>query len=59
MHRPWRNPRDMRWRHVRRDVTQGELLVSLDAWRKAAHAGCDREHQDLERVLSSIGAHAA
>jgi hypothetical protein len=49
----------MRWRHGRRDVTHGELLVSLDTWLKPAHVGCDRDHQDSERVLFIIGAHEA
>jgi hypothetical protein len=56
---PGLNPIARRGRHFRRDVTQGELLVSLDALLQAAHAVFDRYHQDSERVFSSIGAHAA
>ena len=56
---PWLNPIEMRWRQFRREVTHGELFVSLDALVKAAHALCDRHHQCSERVLSIIGVHAA
>jgi putative transposase len=56
---PWLNPIEMLWRHFRREVTHGELFVSLDALLKAAHAFLDRYNQDTARVLSSIGAQAA
>jgi len=56
---PWLNPIEMLWRHFRREVTPGELFVSLDALLKAAHAFFDRYKQDSERVFSIIGAHAA
>ena len=56
---PWLNPIGTLWRHFRREVTQGELFVSLDALIKAAHAFFDRYQQAPERVLSIIGAHAA
>jgi transposase len=56
---PWLNPIEMLWRHFRREVTHGELFVSLDALLKAAHAFFDRYNQSKERVLSIIGAHAA
>ena len=56
---PWLNPIEMLWRHFRREVTHGELFVSLDALLKAAHAFFDRYNQDTDRVLSIIGAHAA
>jgi putative transposase len=56
---PWLNPIEMRWRHFRREVTHGELCVSIDALLKAALAFFDRDNQDSERVLSIIGAHAA
>jgi hypothetical protein len=49
----------MLWRHFRREVTYGELLASLDALLKAAHAFFDRDNQGTEGVLSIIGAHAA
>jgi hypothetical protein len=49
----------MLWRHFHREVTQGELFVSLDALLKAAHAFFDRYNQHSERILSIIGAHAA
>jgi hypothetical protein len=56
---PWLNPSAMRWRPFRREVTHGELFVSVDALLKAAHACFDRYNQSTERVLSIIGAHAA
>jgi transposase len=56
---PWLNPIEMLWRHFRREVTHGELFVSLDALLKAAHAFFDRYNQSKERVLSISGAHAA
>jgi hypothetical protein len=40
--RPWLNPIARLWRQFRREVTHGELLVSLDALLKAAHAFFDR-----------------
>jgi transposase len=56
---PWLNPIAMLWRQVRREVTHGALLASLDALLKAAHAFFDRDNQCPPRVLSIIGAHAA
>jgi transposase len=56
---PWLNPIEMRWRQFRHEVTHGELLVSLDALIKAAHAFFDWYNQCPQRVLSIIGAHAA
>jgi DDE superfamily endonuclease len=56
---PWLNPIKILWRHFRREVTHGELFVSLDALIKAAHAFVDRYHQAPGHVLSIIGAHAA
>jgi transposase len=56
---PWLNPLEMRWRQFRREVTHGELLVSLDALLKAAQACVARDNQGPHRVLSIIGAHAA
>jgi putative transposase len=56
---PWLNPIEMLWPHFRREVTHGELFVSLDAFLKAAHTFFDRDNQDSDRVLSIIGAHAA
>jgi transposase len=56
---PWLNPIAMLWRQFRREVTHGELLASVDALLKAAHAFFDRYNQGTARVLSSIGAHAA
>jgi transposase len=55
----WRNPIEMLWRQFRREVTHGELLVSLDALLKAAQAFFDRYNQCSYCVLSIIGAHAA
>jgi len=56
---PWLNPIERLWRQFRREVTHGELLASLDALLKAAHAFFDRYNQCPPRVLSIIGAHAA
>src|SRR4029079_12976697 len=33
---PWLNPIEMLWRHLRREVTHGELFVSMAALLKAA-----------------------
>jgi transposase len=56
---PWLNPIEMLWRQFRREVTHGELVASLDALLKAAHAFFARSNQATERVFSIIGAHAA
>jgi transposase len=56
---PWLNPIELRGRHFRREVPHGELLASVEALLKAAHAFFDRYHQGTERVFSVIGAHAA
>jgi hypothetical protein len=56
---PWLNPLERLGRQFRREVTHGELFVSLDALLKAAHAFFDRYNQCPHRVLSIIGAHAA
>lgn len=56
---PWLNPIERLWRHLRREVTHCELLASLDALRKAAHAFFDRYNQSSQGVLSLIGAQAA
>jgi transposase len=56
---PWLTPIEMLWRPSRREVTHGELFVSLDALLKAAHAFFARYNQSSERILSIIGAHAA
>ena len=47
---PWLNPSDMRWRHCRRDVTQGARLASMDALLKAAHACFARDNRCTARV---------
>jgi hypothetical protein len=56
---PWLNPMEMLWRHFRREVTHGELFVTLAALLQAAQAFFDRYNQGPHRVLSIIGAHAA
>ena len=56
---PWLNPIEVLWRQFRREVTHGELFVSLDALIKATHAFFDRYNQCPHCVLSIIGAHAA
>jgi transposase len=54
--RPWLNPIEMLWRHLRREVTHGELLASVKALLAAAQDCFARYHQEPQRVLSSIGA---
>jgi putative transposase len=49
----------MLWRQFRREVTHGELFVSLDALLQAAQAFFDRSNQGAHGVLAIIGAHAA
>jgi hypothetical protein len=44
-YRPWLNPLERLWRQFRREVTHGELFVSLDALLKAAHAFVDHYTQ--------------
>jgi transposase len=56
---PWLNPSEMVWRHVRREVTHGELFPTLAVLLQAAQEFFDRYHQCPHRVLSIIGAHAA
>jgi putative transposase len=56
---PWLNPMERLWRQFRREVTHGELLVSLDALLKAAQAFFDHDNQGPHRGRSIIGAHAA
>lgn len=56
---PWLNPIAMLWRQFRREVTHGELLASLDALLKTAHAFFDRYNQCPQRLLSIIGSHTA
>jgi hypothetical protein len=56
---PWRHPLERLWRHCRREVTQGELCVSLEALIQAAHAFFARCNQCPHRVLSIIGTPAA
>ena len=56
---PWLNPIAMRWRHFRRDVTHGELFVTVKALLAAARAFVARANQHPTAVLSISGAHAA
>jgi putative transposase len=53
---PWRNPIAMLWRHVRRDVTHGELFASVKALVAAAQDFCTRDNRYPERILSLMGA---
>lgn len=60
---PWLNPRPMGtrrlWRHWRREVTHGELFLSLDALIQATLAFFDRYNRQPNQVLSIIGSHFA
>jgi transposase len=56
---PWLNPIEMLWRHFRREVTHGELCVSLDALLQAAQDFFERHNRCPQQVLSIIGSHAA
>ena len=56
---PGLNPMARLGRPVRREVTQGELVVSRDARLTEAQAFFARYHQGPHRGLSIIGAHAA
>ena len=49
-YRPWLTPLARRWRQFRREVTHGELLASVDALWKAAHAFFARDNQGTARV---------
>jgi hypothetical protein len=50
------NPLAMLWRHVRPDVTPGELFERGKAWLAAAQACVARYHREPHRILSIIGA---
>jgi transposase len=56
---PWLNPIEMLWRHFRREVTHGELFVSVKALLQAAQEFFARYNQCPQRLLSIIGSHAA
>jgi hypothetical protein len=56
---PWLNRIEGLWRQCRREVPPGELLASLAALLKAAHAFFDRDNQSTARVVSITGAQAA
>jgi putative transposase len=53
---PWLHPIEMRWRHVRREVTPCALFESLKALVAAAEDFFARSHRCPERILSIIGA---
>jgi hypothetical protein len=53
---PGLNPLAMLWRHVRPDVTPGELFERGKAWLAAAQACVARYHREPHRILSIIGA---
>jgi hypothetical protein len=48
----------MLWRHFRREVTHGELFVSVKALLEAARDFVDRYNQRSHAVLSIIGSNA-
>ncbi len=55
-HSPWLNPIDMLWRHVRREVTHGELFESVDKLIQASMDFFQRKNREPHNTLSIIGA---
>ena len=55
---PWLNPIEMLWRHFRREVTHGELFVTMQALLAAARDFFDRYNQCPQAILSVIGSKA-
>ena len=53
---PWLNPIEMLWRHFRREVTHGELFVSIKALVEASTDFFRGHNETPEKVLSIIGA---
>ena len=56
-YRPWRNPIELVWRHVRREVTPCALFDTMGVLITAAYACFARYTHLPQRVLSIIGAH--
>ena len=56
---PWLNPSEMLWRHFRREVSHGELFVTVQALLTAAQEFFDRYKRCPQCILSVIGSHAA
>lgn len=55
---PWLNPIEILWRHFRREVTDCELFVTMQALLAAARAFFDRHNQCPAVILSIIGSKA-
>jgi transposase len=53
---PWRNPIEMLWRHLRREVTHGALFESIKTLVAAAQDFFARYNRCPERILSIMGA---
>ncbi|HJY84818.1 MAG TPA: transposase [Candidatus Binatia bacterium] len=53
---PWLNPLEMLWRHLRREVTHGELFTSVKMLVTAAQDLFARYNHCPQQVLSIIGA---
>ncbi len=56
---PWLNPIEMLWRHLRREVTHGELFASVTALLAAAADFFGRYNREPHKTLSIIGSNAA
>jgi hypothetical protein len=55
---PWLNPREMQWRHFRREVTHGARFETKHALLAGARAFFDRYNQYPEQIWSVIGSNA-
>ena len=53
---PWLNPIEMLWRHFRREVTHGELFLTLKDLISASYALFNRYNQLPDNTLSLIAA---
>ena len=53
---PWLNPIEMLWRHFRREVTHGELFVSMKHLIAATYDFFQRYNLTPHKTLSIIGA---
>lgn len=53
---PWLNPIEMLWRHFRREVTHGEIFVSMTHLMAATYEFFERYNLTPHKTLSIIGA---